>query len=306
MDAGPGRRYIRWVTDTELASARLCTARIRERWGSFQAARGRQLAAVGAGQVPAEKIAENILCELFTRVLDWTTEQVRLQEQRVDLMLTRGGLKYLIVEVKRPGSFDGRGPVVRALNQARGYASELRVDRVAVSDACLLEAYDVTADGLRPRAVVHLASPEPAEDLWWLSTRGIYRTPPPRPALANAELADGTLLDRKYGLPARCFAYVGDPARPTTWKLPYLLADGEVNAKRLPAAIGAVIRDYRSQQVKGVPEDQIPDVLVRLAAAAVRIGRMPHQDPTPADTYVALLDRLRQLGRTADVPGLVG
>lgn len=306
MDAGPGRRYIRWVTDTELASARLCTARVRERWGPFQAARRRQLAAVGVRQVPAEKIAENILCELFTGVLDWTTEQVRLQERRVDLMLTRCGLKYLIVEVKRPGSFDGRGAIVRALNQARGYASELRVNSVAVSDACILEAYDVTADGLRPRAVVHLASPEPAEDLWWLSTRGIYRTPPPRPALDNAELAGDTLLHPKYRLPARCFAYVGDPARPATWKLPYLLADGEVDARRLPKAIGAVIRDYRSQQVKGLAEGHIPDVLVRLATAAVRLGRMPHQDPTPAETYVALLDQLRQLGRTADVPGLVG
>lgn len=67
-----------------------------------------------------------------------------------------------------------------------------------------------------------------------------------------------------------------------------------------------MIRDYRSQQVKGLTEDHIPDILVRLAAAAVRIGRMPHQDPTPADTYVALLDQLRQLDRTAEVPGLVG
>jgi hypothetical protein len=109
-------------------------------------------AAVAEQQARAEKVAENILCEWFTGVVDWATEQVRLQEQRVDLMLVRGGLKYLIVEVKRPGSFEGRGAIMRALTQARGYATELRVDRVAISDGCILEAYDVTGDGLRPHA----------------------------------------------------------------------------------------------------------------------------------------------------------
>src|SRR5262249_16216215 len=83
---------IRPVPDPGLASARRCTPRIHQRWGSFQAARSRHLAAVSSQQTPAEKVAENILCDLFTTVLDWTTEQVRLQEHRVDLMLTRGGL----------------------------------------------------------------------------------------------------------------------------------------------------------------------------------------------------------------------
>jgi hypothetical protein len=288
-----------------LASARVCATRIREQWAAFQAARARHLAAVGGQQTPAEKVAENILCDLFTTVLDWTTEQVRLQEQRVDITLTRGGLRYLIVEVKRPGSFDGRGSIRTALAQARGYATELRVDRVAVSDGCMLEAYDITADGLRPRTVAHLADPQPVEDLWWLSTRGIYRTPPPRAVIDNADLVDDIVLHPKYQLPARCFAHVGDPARPATWKLPYLLSDGTVDAKRLPKAIGAVIRDYRSQQVKGLTEDHTAQVLVRLATAAVRTGRMPHQNPTPAEVYVALLDQLRQLGRTGDVPGLI-
>lgn len=294
------------MSTVDLASARVCTARIREQWAAFQAARARHLAAVGGQQAPAEKVAENILCELFTTVLDWTTEQVRLQEQRVDLMLTRNGLRYLIVEVKRPGSFDGRGSILTALTQARGYATQLRVDRVAVSDGCTLEAYDITADGLRPRTLAHLANPQPAEDLWWLSARGIYRTPPPRPAIGNFDLAGDTMLHPKYQLPARCFAHVGDPDRPATWKLPYLLADGTVDAKRLPKAIGAVIRDYRSQQVKGLTEEHTAQVLVRLASAAVRTGRMPHQDPTPAEVYVALLDQLRQLGRAGDVPGLIG
>lgn len=257
-------------------------------------------------QVPAEKVAENILCELFTGVLDWTIEQVRLQDQRADLTLTRGGLRYLVVEVKRPGSFDGRGSIVRALAQARGYAANLQVDKVAVSDGCILEAYDLVPDGLCPRTVVHLASQVPAEDLWWLSTRGIYRTPQAKVTVPNEVLAGDTLLHPKYHLPARCFAHVGDPARPATWKLPYLLTDGSVDAKRLPKAIGAVIRDYRSEQVKGLDEESTGRVLIRLAGAAVLTGRMPHQDPTPAPIYLALLDSLKQIGRVGEVPGLPG
>ena len=292
------------VTVTDLASTRLCTARIHDQWGSFQEVRRRHLAGVGAERDPAEKVAENILCELFTAVLDWTTEQVRLQEHRVDLMLCRGGLRFLVVEVKRPGSFDGRGSILRALTQARGYAVELKVDRVAVSDGCVFEAYDLVREGLRPRAVVHLADPEPAEDLWWISTRGIYRMPPAKVTVPNRDLADDGVLHPKYGLPARCFAHVGDPARPGTWKLPYLLADGSVDAKRLPKAIGAVIRDYRMQQVKGLSDEETGRVLVTLAGAAVRTGRMPHQDPTPAEVYIALLDHLRQIGRAGEVPGL--
>jgi hypothetical protein len=293
------------VTEGELASARRSIARIHDRWAGFQDIRRSHLAGVSLGRTPAEKVAENILCELFTGVLDWTTEQVRLQEQRVDLMLTRNGLKFLIVEVKRPGSFDGRGSITAALTQARGYATELKVDKVAVSDGCVFEAYDLAPDGgLRTRIQVHLAGAEPVEDLWWLSTRGIYRAPRTGVPVDAAELADDTVLHPKYRLPARCFAHVGDPDRPVTWKLPYLLADGSVDAKRLPKAIGAVIRDYRSEQVKGLSEEHAGHVLVRLAGAAVRTGRMPHQDPTPAEIYVALLEHLRRIDRAGEVPGL--
>jgi hypothetical protein len=44
--------------------------------------------------------------------------------------------------------------------------------------------------------------------------------------------------------------------------------------------------------------------VLTLAGAAVRDGRMPHQDPTPAEIYVALLDDLRQTGRIGEVRGL--
>lgn len=122
------------MTDSGLASARRCIDRIHDRWQSFQETRQRHLGAVSAGLAPAEKVAENILCDLFTNVLDWETQQVRLQDSRVDMTLTRNGMRYVVVEVKRPGSFDGRGSIDRALLQARTYAAQLKVDKVVVSD----------------------------------------------------------------------------------------------------------------------------------------------------------------------------
>lgn len=286
------------MTDAELARQRRCIERIHARWPAFLQARRAHLDSHGVGRTPTEKVAENILCDLFTTVLDWETGQVRLQEQRADLVLTRLGVKYLVLEAKRPGSLDGSGSVTRALGQAAGYAAEQRIDKIAVSDGCLLEAHDVTATGLRPRLRVHLSDVTPPDDLWWLSTRGIYRTPPDREpvAIPPQHLSDDELLHPKYGLPARCFAYVGDPRRPATWKLPYLRLDGRVDERRLPKAIGAVLRDYRGEHVR-LPEEHIPDVLLRLGRAATRQGRMPHQDPTPAAVYEALRDALIQCGR---------
>lgn len=49
-----------------------------------------------------------------------------------------------------------------------------------------------------------------------------------------------------------------------------------------------------------LPEEHLPDVLVRLGQAATRRGRMPHQDPTPAAIYQALREILVQVGRYDD------
>lgn len=290
------------MTNGELAAQQRTVERIRVRWPEFRRARQSHLDAHATGRAPAEKTAENILCDLFTSVLDWTTDQVRLQEERVDIMLTRLGMRYLVVEAKRPGSFDGAGAIARALRQACGYAEQVCVDKVAVSDGGVLEAYDLVPAGLRRRAVVHLADPEPQLDLWWLSTRGIYRVPDAEPVI-DVPSDEGSILHPRYQLPARCFAYVGHAERPVTWKLPYLKLDGSVDERRLPKAIQAVLRDYRGEHVR-IPEDHVPHVLVHLAVAAVQHRRMPHQDPTPAEVYVALLAALVQLGRVADVPGL--
>lgn len=289
------------MADGELARQHRCVEQIRARWPVFLAARQAHLRSRGTGQTPAEKVAENILCDLFTKVLDWATEQVRLQENRVDLLLTRLGIKYLIVETKRPGSFDGPAGIDRALTQARRYAEELNVERIAVSDGCILQAHDLSGVSLLPRLQVHLSDSIPPDDLWWLSTRGIYRRPQAALSGKSQQLpGDEHLLHPKYQLPARCFAFVGHPDRPATWKLPYLRLDGTVDGRRLPKAIQSVLRDYRGEQVR-LPEEQVPDVLGRLACAAGRQGRMPHQDPTPAPIYQALQDTLRQMGRPDDI-----
>jgi hypothetical protein len=104
------------------------------------------------------------------------------------------------------------------------------------------------------------------------------------------------LLHPKYCLPAQCFAYVGDANRPTTWKLPYLLEDGNIDVKRLPKAIQAILSNYRGARVSSVPEKAIPDVLRRLAAAAEQLGRMPHQGET-AEVYEMLAQALKQVER---------
>jgi len=285
------------VTDGELARQRRCVEQIRERWPAFLTARQAHLRSHAVGQTPSEKVAENILCDLFTRVLDWPTEQVRLQEAHTDILLTRLGVKYLVMEAKRPGSLDGPGSISRALRQAVGYARELNVAAVAVSDGCLLEAHDLLRPELtlRPRVSVHLSDTAPPEGLWWLSTRGIYRTPQAGDDQCPPGLADEDLLHPKYKVPATCFAYVGNPQRTATWKLPYLCADGNVDSKRLPLAIGSVLRDYRGEQVR-LPEEAVPAVLAKLAEAAARLGRMPDQDPTPAPVYQALRDTLDQMG----------
>jgi hypothetical protein len=168
--------------------------------------------------------------------------------------------------------------------------------------------------GLKDRLFVSLLGPEPLDDLWWLSVHGIYRPIPAdhpatvhnlpecddQPSVAPGS-GDASLLHPKYKISARCFAYVGDANHPGTWKLPYRLADGSVDLKRLPKAIQCIISNYRGAKVSGIPEKDIPDVLVRLGKAAVAVGKMPHQSPEPSQAYCQLADVLAQLGKQDEV-----
>ena len=298
----------------ELASYRHCVERIRTQWPAFVQKRTARLVQQERHGAAAEKVAENILEDLFTEVLDWTVSDLNNQIQYADLLLTRLGIKYLLLEVKRPGSLAwSRNSVERALDQARRYADEQKVKCVGVSDGVMLYAADIAHGGTKDRLYVSLDGGVPPDALWWLSVHGIYREvdalPQPMAALpeepstapARESAADGEVLHPKYHVPARCFGYVGNAADHGTWKLPYLCADGSIDAKRLPKAIAAILSNYRGVKVSGIPEAAIPDVLVRLAKAAAQLGKLPGQGGHAAPVYEQLLEVLVQLGRKGEI-----
>lgn len=290
-----------------LAGEQKCRERIRATWPDFSARRAQRLA---HGTV-VERVAENILEDLFTTVLDWPIGEVKFQEDYSDIVLTRLGIKYLVLEAKRPGSLAwSRRAVEAALSQALGYATEQKVRSIAVSDGVMLYAADIRHGGLSDRVFASLATEQPDESLWWLSLHGIYRDRsaandatlrllPDEPVAVPGAPPEGEsgLLHRKYQRPARCFAFVGDATKTSTWSLPYLEADGTVDTKRLPKAIGSIISNYRGGKVSKIPEAAIPDVLERLGRAAVQLGKMPFQGHETADVYAQLEATLEQLGR---------
>ncbi len=296
----------------DLASHRRCTERIRDAWPDFLSKREQRLEQQQRFGEACEKVAENILEDLFTAVLDWSLTDFNNQLGHADIVLTDHGIKQLIVEVKRPGSLSwNRRAVEKALDQALRYASEQKVKAVAVSDGCMLYAANITDGAFQDRVFVSLLCAEPQCDLWWLSVQGIWRQVdlgdkarlrllPEEPI--EAQSAPGTarelegLLHPKYHLPANCFAYVGNYAKPGSWKLPYLLADGTVDAKRLPKAVQCILSNYRGAKVSGIPEQAIAAVLSRLAQAAQHAGHMPPEACNPAPVYRQLADALDQLG----------
>ncbi len=298
-------------TFEDLAAYRRCNERICASWRAFQELRAQRLSERQRFGHAAEGATERILEDLLTTVLDWSAGEINHQVGYADILLTRLGIKHLIIEAKQPGALAwNRRAVDAALDQARRYAAEQKVSSIAISDGHMLYACDVTHGGIRDRLYCSLRDSDPPESLWWLSIDGIYRErsetgeavlrllPDPAraetQATANAE-HDGQLLHHKYRLPARCFAYVGDASDTRTWSLPYLNEDGSVNTKRLPGAIGAILRNYRGAHVKSIPEPAIPDVLARLAEAANRAGKMPGQTVRPAEAYVQLAGAMKQV-----------
>lgn len=298
-----------------LASYGRCIAHIAAAWPAFLDKRQQRLAQQRRHGRAAEKVAENILEDLFTEVLDWSLADVNNQVGYADLTLTRFGIKELIIETKRPGALAwNRRAVEAALAQALRYAHEQKVKCVAVSDGFLLYAADVAHGGVKDRVFCALDEWSPPRELWWLSVDGIYR--PRREAggaalrlLPQEPVADGdgappiedALLDPRYRLPPACFAFVGDAGDPSTWKLPYLKRDRTIDGRRLPKAIQAVLTNYRGARVGGIPEQDIPDVLVRLGRAARSAGKMPGQTGKPAAAYARLAQVLEQLGRLGDI-----
>ena len=295
-----------------LAGYRKLIEQAQSRWPDFAAKRRDRLAQWQRHRRVAEKVAESILEDLLTGVLDWTLAELNHQLDYADLVVAQLGIKRLVIEAKRPGSLAwNRRAVDEALVQACRYAAEQRVNTVAISDGLMLYAADVAGGGLRDRLYVSLHEPAFPGALWWISRDGVYRSPDAAASLplefereaeqdeaACAADNDGALLHRKYGLPASCFAYAGDAGKTSTWKLPYLHRDGSVDEKRMPKAIQCLLTNFRGARVGGIPESAVPDTLVRLARAAARLGKMPEQNPETADVYRQLAAVLRQLERS--------
>lgn len=296
---------------TQLASYQHSAKRLTATWPAFLLRRSERLRQ-GLFDAPAEKVAENILEDLFTSVLDWNLDDVNFQIGRADIVLSDLGIKRLVVEVKRPGTLIWhQRAVAAALDQARGYAEKQKVQAVAVSDGQMIYAADLIHGGFQDRTYAALDDAAPPLDLWWISIHGIYRarTTPGKPLLPTGIVVDpppGTpspgdeMLHRKYHLPAHCFAYVGPSGEPDSWKLPYLLADGTPDLKRLPKAIQAILSNYRGARVS-IPREAVADVLVRLGTTAAALGKMPCQCQPTAKAYAGAHQALDQLGRLPDV-----
>lgn len=289
------------------ASHRRCIERITQNWETFLATRSDRL----RHGDETERVAEAIIEDLFTSVLDWGKGDLMYGVGYADIVVSHHLAKYLVIEVKRPGMlFPGRRALENAIDQARRYAGEQKIPSVAATDGRYLYAADIRDGGLIDRNMVDLSSAAAPVELWNLSVHGIYRAPSGSvgtvPILAEAsnlieQEEVELLLHPRYKLPASCFAYVPDASRPTTWKLPYLLADGAVDLRRLPMAIQAILGNYRGTRVGGIPETDMQAVLIRLARAAWREGRMPPRALAPAPAYQQLALVLDQLGLSAQV-----
>jgi hypothetical protein len=104
----------------DLASHRRCLERITAHWPAFAAKRLDRLRQWERHGAAAEKVAENVLEDLFCEVLDWRLADIDYQVGYADLLLTRLGVKHLVVEVKRPGALAWHRPAVdAALEQAQ-------------------------------------------------------------------------------------------------------------------------------------------------------------------------------------------
>jgi len=303
---------------TNLATYRKFIARLPGCWQEFRTRRESRLAQQARNGLAAERVAENIVEDFFTVALDWSLSDLNNQLHYADIVITSRGIKRLLIEVKRPGSLKWEQRSLEAsLAQACRYASEQRVQSIAVSDGTLFYAADLINGGLQNRALLTLDSAMYSPDAWWLSVDGIYRPAKSlgkqykiqTPFVGSGETLGVSLpvaeplLHPRHKVPAACFAYVGDASDTSTWKLPYRLADGSVDEKHLPGAIRAVLSNYRGTHVKSVPESAIDDVLVRLGTAAGEIRKLPGQTPKPLESYQLLYDALHQKDRLAEVLG---
>ena len=280
--------------------------RINSNWANFTEKRNSLLIQQERfGKVP-EKITENIIFHLFTEVLDWNIKDINYQIDYADIEITKLGIKRILIETKRPGGIIwDQFKIEKHINQALRYAYAQKVSVIGISDGEKLYILNVKGGLIEPRIFISLDTETPNEDLYYISVNGIDKKKNIDIDLKNNQkeslikdtekVINNELLNTQYNLPARCFAYIGNPNKPTTWKLPYLLEDGSVNIKRLPGAVQCVVTNFRGLQVKTIPEKDIPSVLLKLGKAAKSVGKLDPENPKMANCYKQLYNAVVQL-----------
>jgi hypothetical protein len=300
MDRGSIMTAISATTTTsieKLASYQHCIQRIQSRWSAFLEKRLQRLKQQERHGVAPEKVAENIIEDLFTEVLDWEIGDLNNQLDYADMVLTKSGIKYLLIETKRPGAliWHQRG-VEKALEQATRYAAEQKVKCIAISDGVMLYAANYHHGGLEDRIFISLSDATAPCDLWWLSVHGIYRP-------CSTDLSSHSRLLPQEQTAETALCEVGEALLRLCWQsgttgnleAPLRLAGGNIDEKRLPKAIQAILSNYRGAKISSIPEQDIPAVLMRLAEGVESIGKMPHQKADTADVYRQLAEVLEQL-----------
>lgn len=167
-----------------LAGYRKLHRRVREQWPEFLVRRGHHLASHEPGGSPTERVAENIISELFTRVLDWELEDIGYQIQYADIVLSSMDIKRVVVEAKRPGWLSWETvQECPGVYQAWGYAEEQGVPLVVVCDGTVLYGAELRNGGLLPRLAVDLSAPVPSPSCGGSPSMGCTApTPPPLPS----------------------------------------------------------------------------------------------------------------------------
>lgn len=211
-----------------------------------------------------------------------------------------------------PGRQTGRCPAMQAaVQRARG----LGIGHAGVCDGGLFYLEDDDGRSRRARLRVWLGQTSAPGELWWATptgmtqpvtpTQGALVFPPAGPAAAGsaragggggAQPAAGAQLHPRLQLPAACFAFVGDPMRPATWKLPYRRADGRADLRRLIAAAHHAAASLATPIRGGVPYGELPVVIHRLADAARELGQLPPANCHPSGVFQRLAAAERRCG----------
>ena len=119
----------------------------------------------------SERVAENIVEDLFTIALGWNLGHINNQIDYADIVITRLGVKHCIVGTKRPNTLAWHKAAVHsALEQARRYAGIQNVTCIAVSDGVTFYAANIEQGGINDRVLVSLEQETPPLDLWWVCT----------------------------------------------------------------------------------------------------------------------------------------